>query len=171
MSFVGVISDSKCFDVIKERIQELDCTNKINLIYINNKSIENMKNIKFEVIVINNGIEKLKDYENTLERICSNAEYLLINTDINKEYDIFQNEKISIITYGLNQKSTVTVSSISETDVLIYVQRNIKNRENKVLDIEEKRIKLKNSNKCKIYEIMVIYTILTIYCQDIINEI
>lgn len=171
MSFIGIVSDNKCFEIIKEKIKENDYNKRINLIHINNKSIENMKNIKFEMMIINNEIEKLKGYKSNLEKMCSNSEYLLINTDINKTFDILREGKTNIITYGLNQKSTVTVSSIGETDVLIYLQRSVKNKKNQLLDVEEKRIRLKENNKCKIYELMIIYILLIIYNYDIIEEI
>ncbi len=170
MSFIGVISDNKCFENIKEKIKEKDTKKQLNLIHINSKSIENIKNIKFETIIINNEVEKLKNYESNLKKICINAEYILLNTDINQTFHILREEKANIITYGLNQKSTITVSSISETDILIYIQRNIKNKKNKLLEVEEKRIKIKDSNS-KTYEIMIIYIILTIYAYDIIYEI
>lgn len=170
MSFIGVISDNKCFENIKEKIKEKDTKKQLNLIHINSKSIENIKNIKFETIIINNEVEKLKNYESNLKKICINAEYILLNTDINQTFHILQEEKINIITYGLNQKSTVTISSIRETDILIYLQRNIKTKKNKILEVEEKRIKIKDSNS-KTYEIMIIYIILAIYDYGIINEI
>lgn len=171
MSFIGIVSDNKCFDVIKNRLKDLDCSNKINVIHINNKSIENMKNIKFDVIVINNDFKKIENYENTLKKICSKADYILINTDMNKTFNISEKENKKIITYGLNRDSTVTISSIGESEILIYIQRNIKDKENKILDIQEKRVKLDKTSKCKIYEVMVIYIILTIYCHDIDFEI
>lgn len=170
MSFIGVISDNKCFENIKEKIKEKDSEKQLNLIHINSKSIANIKNIKFETIIINNELEKLKDYQSNLKKICLNAEYILLNTDINQTFHILQEEKINIITYGLNQKSTVTISSIRETDILIYLQRNIKTKKNKILEVEEKRIKIKDSNS-KTYEIMIIYIILAIYDYGIINEI
>lgn len=170
MSFIGVISDNKCFENIKEKIKEKDTEKQLNLIHINSKSIANIKNIKFETIIINNELEKLKDYQSNLKKICLNAEYILLNTDINQTFHILQEEKINIITYGLNQKSTVTISSIRETDILIYLQRNIKTKKNKILEVEEKRIKIKDSNS-KTYEIMIIYIILAIYDYGIINEI
>lgn len=170
MSFIGVISDNKCFENIKEKIKEKDTEKQLNLIHINSKSIANIKNIKFETIIINNELEKLKDYQSNLKKICLNAEYILLNTDINQTFHILQEEKINIITYGLNQKSTVTISSIRETDILIYLQRNIKTKKNKILEVEEKRIKIKDSNS-KTYEIMIIYIILAIYDYGIIDEI
>lgn len=170
MSFIGVISDNKCFENIKEKIKEKDTEKQLNLIHINSKSIANIKNIKFETIIINNELEKLKDYQSNLKKICLNAEYILLNTDINQTFHILKEEKANIITYGLNQKSTVTISSIRETDILIYLQRNIKTKKNEVLEVEEKRIKIKDSNS-KTYEIMIIYIILAIYDYCIIDEI
>ena len=67
MSFIGVVSDSKCFDIIKEKIKENDKENQFNLIHINSKSIDNIKNIRFEVLVVNCELEELKDYQSNLE--------------------------------------------------------------------------------------------------------
>ena len=77
MSFIGIVSDSKCFDIIKEKIKENDKENQFNLIHINSKSIDNIKNIRFEVLVVNCELEELKDYQSNLEKIYSNAKYLI----------------------------------------------------------------------------------------------
>ena len=168
MSFIGVVSDSKCFDIIKEKIKENDKENQFNLIHINSKSIDNIKNIRFEVLVVNCELEELKDYQSNLEKIYSNAKYLI--TDINKK-EFEPNKHIQIITYGLNHKSTVTISSISDTDILIYLQRNIKNISNSIIEVEEKRIKIKEKSKCKTYDVMILYIIFTIYNKKIISEV
>ncbi len=170
MSFIGIVSDSKCFDIIKEKIKENDKENQFNLIHINSKSIDNIKNIRFEVLVVNCELEELKDYQSNLEKIYSNAKYLILNTDINKE-EFEPNKHIQIITYGLNHKSTVTISSISDTDILIYLQRNIKNISNSIIEVEEKRIKIKEKSKCKTYDVMILYIIFTIYNKKIISEV
>ena len=57
MTFVGIISDNKSFQVLKENIGTQD----INLIQINNKSIDNIKNIKFEMIIINKELKSLEE--------------------------------------------------------------------------------------------------------------
>ena len=97
------------------------------------------------MLVVNCELEELKDYQSNLEKIYSNAKYLILNTDINKE-EFEPNKHIQIITYGLNHKSTVTISSISDTDILIYLQRNIKNISNSIIEVEEKRIKIKEKS-------------------------
>ena len=94
-----------------------------------------------------------------------------MNTDVNLGIDIFDAKKINIITYGLNQKATVTVSSIKDTDISIYIQRNIKNIRNEIIEVEERNIKIKEKSKIKAYEILIIYMILRIYEYKIIEEI
>lgn len=51
MTFIGVISDSKSFEKIQENIKE-KWEQEIKLIHINKKSIGNIKNIRFETIII-----------------------------------------------------------------------------------------------------------------------
>ena len=77
----------------------------------------------------------------------------------------------TLITYGLNGKANITVSSISEDSIMIYRQRKIINRNGKKQEIEERRIKIQEKSNVKIYEILILYTILSIYDDCIIEEI
>lgn len=167
MTFIGVISDNKIFENINIHLK----SDKFKLIHINKKSIENIKNIRFETIIIDSNLENFKQEENIIKQLCLNSKYLIINTDINLKFNISNNNKINIITYGLNQKATVTVSSITDTDVLIYLQRNIRTVTNKIVEVEEKRIKVNENNKLKIYEILIIYIIFLINNNCIIEQI
>lgn len=167
MTFIGVISDNKIFENINIHLK----SDKFKLIHINKKSIENIKNIRFETIIIDSNLENFKQEENIIEQLCLNSKYLVINTDINLRFNISNNNKINIITYGLNQKATVTVSSITDTDILIYLQRNIRTATNKMVEVEEKRIKINENNKLKIYEILIIYIIFLINNNCIIEQI
>lgn len=170
MAFVGVITNRKCFEKIRNSIKEEIKNEQVKLIHINLKSIENIKNIKFETIIIEDKFEKFKNKKEILKRICTNAKYLIINTDLNPETDEINCPK-NTITYGLNQKATVTISSISDTDILIYWQKNIKNKKNKIIEIEEKRVKRRQKTTLKIYEILIIYTLFKLYNKSIITGI
>jgi len=170
MSFIGIVSDNKSFDNIKNKILENITEPKINILSINLQSINNLKNIKFETIIIDNGLEKLKGYEQTLEQILKNAKYLVINTDINSKIQFSENDNIKIISYGLNHKATVTISSITDENILIYLQRNIKNLKGNILEVEEKNIKIGENESIKIYEILILHVVSLIYNQKIINE-
>lgn len=171
MSFIGIIANKKCFENIRKKIAEESKEETINLIPINLRSIENIKNIKFETIVIEDSIEKLKKQEEILAKLLENTQYLIINTDKNKEMETLR-KKGDKITYGLNQKATVTVSSISDTDILIYWQKGLKNKEGNEIEIEERRIKKKQKeSNLKTYEILIIYTLFQLYQKDIMEEI
>ena len=98
MSFIGVVAGKKCFENIKKKISEEFKKEDINLIQINLRSIENVKNIKFETIIIEDNKEKFKNQEEILEKICNNTQYLVINTDKNLNEKQINSKKC--ITYG-----------------------------------------------------------------------
>ncbi len=170
MSFIGVVANRKCFEHIKRKIIEQVKDETINFIQINLRSIENVKNIKFETIIIEDNLDKFKKNKETLEKIWENTEYILINTDKNPKQQKIE-ESIKKITYGLNQKAVVTISSVSDTDILIYWQKDLFNKEGKKIEIEERRIKKRENNMLKLYEIIIIYTFFKIYNYNIIEEI
>lgn len=116
MTFIGMISDHKSFDKVKEELKET----QLELIHINKKSIGNIKNIKFEIIIINSNLENFTNEINIIEKLCSKSKYVIINTDINLQFEILNQDKTNIITYGLNQKADVTVSSITDANILVY---------------------------------------------------
>ena len=110
MTFIGMVSDYKSFENVKEVLKK-NKNNDFNLIHICKKSISNIKNIKFEIIVIDGNLCEFKEEMLLIEKICANAKFVVINSDINMKIPEFiKNEKI--ITYGLNQRATVTISSI-----------------------------------------------------------
>ena len=167
MTFVGIISDNKSFQVLKENISAQD----YNLIQINNKSIDNIKNIKFEVIIINKELKSLEEKKLIIDTLCMNSKYILLNTDLNKEFNFGQKCKEKIITFGLNHKATVTVSSITESSILVYLQRNVKDKNDKLIEVGEKQVKINKDNKIKVYEILIIYIILMLNNEPIILKI
>ncbi len=167
MIFIGIMSECKSYENIKEKLKNED----INLIHINKKSIENIKNVKFETIIIDVNLKKFEQEKEVIEQICNNSKYVFINTDINIEKNPKIKPKKEIITYGLNQKATVTISSIKDRDILIYVQRNIKNNKEKTIEVGEKLVKVKEETKLKNYEILILYITFLIYNCPIIDEI
>ena len=52
MSFIGVFLDNKKFQILQKNMNKIDKT----LININKKSIENVKNVKFDIIVISENL-------------------------------------------------------------------------------------------------------------------
>lgn len=167
MVFVGILSDNKGFQVIKENVNLQD----LSLIQINNKSIDNIKNIKFEIIIINKELKSFEEKKLIIDTLCMNSKYIVINTDLNKDFNFGQKCNEKIISFGLNHKATVTISSMKEGSILVYLQRNIKNKNDKLIEVGENRVKINIDNKIKVYEILIIYIISMINNEPIILKI
>lgn len=162
MVFVGIITDDKSKKYINKILKDNIDNVCFQIVYITEKSIENMKNIRFDAICINKEISKIEN----LKDILINAKYIIINTDLNSNLNILSEINSIIITYGFNSKSTITMSSNTEDNVQICVQRNILNKKQ---DIEQQEISLKKYEQCDIYDIMLIIALLLIYNQDTIE--
>lgn len=154
MFFIGIVSEEKnekhIKDILKQKIENE------NVVFINEKNIENIKNIKFKIIVLNKGIDN-----KNIKNILLNAEYLILNSDINAKIDLIENLDLKVITYGFNSKSTVTASSVTEEEMLICVQRNIINIKGKKIEPQEinieKDIMLDNYDNMYIMCLAIIY--------------
>ena len=170
MPFIGILSKESDSNYIKNGIlKNADKTN-FEIININKKSIENIKNIRFDVIVINDEIKEIKELlqnSNYLEEIIKNTKYLLINSDILKEEMLLNKNTIhnnyNIITFGLNKKATITISSIKNENILICIQKSFKNAKNKLIEEQEVNIEMSKNNLKKICNSLAIFAILSIY--------
>ena len=167
MVLIGIVANKKCFETIRLEIMKKD--NQMNIIHISLKSLENMKNIKFDTVIIENDLEKYQDYKEQLKKICREASYVIVNTDMNPEYREIKTQ--SLITFGINQYANVTISSNSEENVLFYWQKSINNKAGNKIEIEERRIKKDENNNLKIDEILILYSIFKIYDIPIIDTI
>ena len=140
MSVVGIITNSS-------NIIELE--NKLNIIVINEKSIENMKNVKFDIVII---YQETKQNEN-IKQLISTCKYLVINTDIKENLKLLEGIDISettIITYGFNRKSSITIVSNENDEIILEIQREINNLKDEKIECQE--IKLQNNlEKNQIY--------------------
>lgn len=146
MSLIGIITNQKNEMYIKKELLKNSISD--NIIFINEKNISNMKNIKFEVIVIDKKINNKVEFR----KIISEANNIILNMDIEVDIDIVNNLNLKIITYGFNSKSTFTVSSVTENSVIICLQRTILNIYDK--KIEPQEYQLKNDKNIEIQAII-----------------
>ncbi len=155
MFFVGVITNQKNEEYVKKELSAILPTE--NIIFINDRNITNIKNIKFEVVIIDNKINNKIE----LRKIIADAKLILLNTDIQMNLETLNNLNLTIITYGFNSKSTFTVSSIEENHIIIYLQRNIYN--NKRIEIEPQEFRLEIEENIEKYISIAIFIIKKIY--------
>ena len=152
MFFIGIISEEKNEKYIKEMLKHN--INNSNVIFINEKNIDNIKNVKFKIIVLNKEL-----INKNLEGILLNAEYLILNSDINVK--LVENLNLKVITYGFNSKATVTASSITEEEMLVCIQRNIVDMYNNKFEPQE--INIERNELLDIYDNMYIMCIKILY--------
>ena len=162
MPFIGIISKENDSNYIKNIINKNAIKSKFEVININKKSIENIKNIKFDILVICENIEKMLKESSYLEDIIKKSYYLVINSDIKENFSLLKDIEANIITYGFNAKSTITISSIKDDKLMLCLQRSIKGIFS-VIEEQEFNIEIKRNNVNKLYNILVIFAILAIY--------
>ncbi len=148
MSLIGIIAKKKD---IKEIKNNLDIVYEV--IEINNKSIENLKNIKFEQIIINKDLALNKQEEEYIKKLINTTKYIIINADINIQIlnNIEIDKPLKIITYGFNSKSTISISSVKEDYIILSIQREIEKLNNEKIENQEKKIELIKGENNNIY--------------------
>ncbi len=163
MPFIGIIAKENDSNFIKNEVIKNAKSNKFEIININKKSIENIKNIKFDILVIHQNIENLLKNSKYLEDIIVKTSYVMINSDVKNDLSLFKNIGANIITYGFNAKATITISSIKEENTMLCIQRSIRGMKNYIIEEQEIGIKIEKNNVNKLYNVLVIFTILVIY--------
>ena len=92
MFFIGIITNSKNEKYIKTNLSPI--LPEENIIFINDKNIYNIKNIKFETIVVDCKIKNVVE----LRKIISNAKYIILNEDIQMNIEIINNLNLTVTT-------------------------------------------------------------------------
>ena len=159
MTFIGVVSKKNNWCEIKRHISK-NLQLKHELMCINNENIENIKNVTFETVLILD-IDEIATKIEQLKAILKKTKYVLINADIKENMQLLRDLDLNVITFGFNNKSTITASSVEEENILICIQRNILDNNNK--EIEPQEIKISITKNKNIYEIMGIISVLLIY--------
>ena len=157
MPLIGIVAKKKDTYAIRKELSK----NSIEIIQITKDSIDNIKNIQFEEIIFLEDIN-LNDKEyKYMSEIISKTKYLILNGDIQinllKEMKI--EKPIKVITFGFNSKATITISSVKEDKIIVCLQRDIERYDKKIIEIQEKEIKMDNESNKKIYNKLVVFII------------
>ena len=155
MLLVGIVAKKKDIQAIKKDIKD----NNIEIIEITKESIKNINHIKFEEIVFLQNIKLEKEEYKYMNEILSNTKFLILNGDIEIEAlsELEIKKPIKLITFGFNSKSTITISSVKDEKIIVYIQRIIENANGEILNQQEKEIISKDIKK--IYNNLVVFII------------
>lgn len=146
MTFIGFLTEKKDENNFKKELKTM--LEKFNIkavvVAINEKNIENVKNIKFQTIIIDRNIEEKAI--DKLKNILKVTKYIIVNADVIYMEKI-ENMNLTIITYGFASKCTITASSVDEEDMLFCLQRSIYNIYNKKIEPQETKSFTQIANK------------------------
>lgn len=155
MPLVGIVAKKKEIQAIRKELKEIN----IEIIEITKESIKNIRNIKFEKIIFLENIKLAEEEYKYMSEIISNAQYLILNGDIEidilKEIDI--QKPIKLITFGFNSKSTITISSVNDEKIIVCLQRDIEKTNGDIIETQEKEIRGRYNKK--IYNNLVVFII------------
>lgn len=136
MPFIGIISDEKSENLICQKVQKELNLSDSSVLYIKEKSIENIKNIKFETILLAREFKKV----DILKKMLKETKYLIVNSDIETNLNVLDNLELTVITYGFNSKATITASSVTDEEMLICVQRSLVDKNGKRIEPQEMNV-------------------------------
>ena len=133
MSLVGILTEKAHENYI---MQGLEAKNfkQDQVFFLKANTIKNLKNIKFETIIIGKKVSKNKEI---VRELMQNAKYVIFNSDITENLNLLKDLSFKLITYGFNPKATVTTSSVEEGKIMICIQRTIKNLKENEIELQE----------------------------------
>lgn len=155
MPFIEIITDSKSQNQLNKVITK-QMVNNCELLYIKEKNIENIKNIKLETLVLNRKIENIE----LINKIAGNAKNIIFNLDLNKEITNAESKKIS---FGYNSKSDITISSVKDDEIMICIQNTIESIYGKKVEQQEVKVDIKSD--VNVYNIMIIIALTALYAK------
>lgn len=136
MSLIGVLTERENEIYLNKQLEKRKLE---DLFFLNENTIENMRNIKFETFLLGKKIEKKQEI---IRYIAQKASYFVLNSDIKENLSLLDNLDLMLITYGYNQKATITASSVAENKMMICLQRSIKNVYNEEVEPQEIEIEM-----------------------------
>lgn len=138
MYLVGIIENKNNTIEISKILEKMQIYKKCTIMKIKQDNLDNLKNVKFDVVIINQELDVQK-YKVNLDNILRNTKILILNIDYKENLKVVENLKIQVITYGFNKKATVTITSCDEDNIMLEFQREIITLKNS--KIENKEIK------------------------------
>lgn len=154
MPFIEIITDLKSQAQLSKIINK-ESVNNCEIIYIREKNIENIKNIRLDTLVLNQAIDKIE----IIQKIVNNTKNLVLNIDLNEN----NFEDVNLISFGYNSKSDITISSIEEDEVLICIQNTITSIYGRKIEPQEIKVNVKSD--INVYNIMIIIALTSLYAR------
>ncbi len=171
MPFIEIITDAKSQIQLSRLIQK-DIVNNADIMYIKEKNIDNIKNIKLDTLIIGQSVENTE----TISKIIYNTRNLILNLDLNENLlndlkttnkgnssNSEQQKLARLISFGYSSKSDITVSSVEEDELLICIQNTIVSIYGRKIEPQEIKVNVKPD--INMYNIMIIIALTSLYAK------
>lgn len=161
MAFIGVVTEPRMELQIRQNLKRKfeKINEKKTIILVNKNSVKNLFNIKFDFLIIDRNVFNNND---DLVKIILNSNRIIVNADYDENLEPIKNLKLNVITYGMNSKATLTLSSVNDNEVLLSLQRAIKSYRKELIEPQEIKVSGKNLNK-NLYMEMILAIFLIIF--------
>ena len=148
MSLIGILTQNQNKAYLKE---ELEKRGLEDVFFLTESTAQNMRNVRFDMFLLG---KKITEEQEMIREIAKRTDYFILNSDVKENLQLLENLDLKIITYGYNQKASVTTSSVEEEKVIVCLQRGIKNIYQEEIEPQEMEFKTdKNENNSAILEL------------------
>lgn len=136
MALIGILTEPKNKLYLQEELKKRQLE---EVFFLTENTILNMHNVRFDIFILGKKISKSQELVRTLAK---GADYFIFNSDIKENLPLLEDLDLKIITYGYNQKATITASSVDENKMMICLQRSIENIKQKKIEPQEIEIEV-----------------------------
>ena len=148
MSLIGILTQNQNKAYLKEELKKRQLE---DVFFLTESTAQNMRNVKFDTFLLG---KKITTKQETIREIVKRTDYFILNSDVKENLQLLDNLDLKLITYGYNQKASVTTSSVEEGKVIVCLQRGIKNIYQEEIEPQEIELKAdKNENNSAILEL------------------
>ncbi|MCI9246945.1 MAG: hypothetical protein HFJ30_07525 [Clostridia bacterium] len=148
MSLIGILTQNQNKAYLKE---ELEKRGLEDVFFLTESTAQNMRNVRFDMFLLG---KKITEEQEMIREIAKRTDYFILNSDVKENLQLLENLDLKIITYGYNQKASVTTSSVEEEKVIVCLQRGIKNIYQEEIEPQEMELEIdKSDNNSAVLEL------------------
>ncbi len=148
MSLIGILTQNPNKAYLREELKKRKLE---DVFFLTESTAQNMRNVKFDTFLLG---KKITEEQEMIREIAKRTDYFILNSDVKENLQLLENLDLKIITYGYNQKASITTSSVEDERVIVCLQRGIKNIYQEEIEPQEMEFKTdKNENNSAILEL------------------
>lgn len=148
MSLIGILTQNQNKAYLKEELKKRKLE---DVFFLTESTAQNMRNVKFDTFLLG---KKITEKQEMIREIAKRTDYFILNSDVKENLPLLENLDLKIITYGYNQKASITTSSVEDEKVIVCLQRGIKNIYQEEIQPQEMELEIdKSDNNSAVLEL------------------